>query len=79
MKLGQVVYLYLEQLENYTLKIMKKYLEIYPKTWKNHGNIMEFYQTEKVGTLLIVVRSFKCLFKFILTSWKCKTEQWRRQ
>ena len=30
---------------------MKKYLEIYPKTWKNHGNIMEFCQTEKVGTL----------------------------
>ena len=33
---------------------MKKYLEIYPKTWKNHGNIMEFCQTEKVITLYIV-------------------------
>ena len=32
---------------------MKKYLEIYPKTWKNHGNIMEFCQTKKVGTLLL--------------------------
>ena len=32
---------------------MKKYLEIYPKTRKNHGNIMEFCQTEKVGTLLL--------------------------
>ena len=30
---------------------MKKYLEIYLKTWKNHGNIMEFCQSEKVGTL----------------------------
>ena len=31
---------------------MKKYLEIYfKKTWKNHGNIMEFCQSEKVGTL----------------------------
>ena len=24
------------------------------KTWKNHGNIMEFCQSEKVGTLKIV-------------------------
>ena len=30
---------------------MKKYPEIYLKTWKNHGNIMEFCQSEKVGTL----------------------------
>ena len=30
---------------------MKKYLEIYQKTWKNHGNIMEFCQSGKVGTL----------------------------
>ena len=30
---------------------MKKYLEIYLKTWKSHGNIMEFCQSEKVGTL----------------------------
>ena len=34
---------------------MKKYLEIYPKTWKNHGNIMEFCQSEKVGTLCKVI------------------------
>ena len=34
---------------------MKKYLEIYPKTWKNHGNIMEFCQTKKVGTLNLIV------------------------
>ena len=51
MKLNKVVHLYLEQLENYTLKIMKKYLEIYQKTWKNHENIMEFCQSGKVGTL----------------------------
>ena len=30
---------------------MKKYLEIYLKAMKNHGNIMEFCQSEKVGTL----------------------------
>ena len=31
---------------------MKKYLEICFKiTWKNHGNIMEFCQSGKVGTL----------------------------
>ena len=51
MKLSKVVHLYLEQLENYTSKIMKKYLEIYQNTWKNHGNIMEFCQSGKVGTL----------------------------
>ena len=41
MKFKKVVHLYLEQLENYTLKIMKKYLEIYQKklekSWKYHG------------------------------------------
>ena len=31
---------------------MEKYLEIYFKTWKNHGNIMEFCQSEKVRTLI---------------------------
>ena len=33
---------------------MKKYLEIYLKTWKNHENIMEFCQSEKVGTLNVI-------------------------
>ena len=47
MKLSKVVHLYLEQLENYTLKIMKKYLEINQKTWKYHG----ICQSRKVGTL----------------------------
>ena len=30
---------------------MKKYLEIDFKNLENHGNIMEFCQSEKVGTL----------------------------
>ena len=52
MKLNKFAYLYSKPLGNHTLKIMKKYLEIYyKKTWKNHGNIMEFCQSEKVGTL----------------------------
>ena len=50
-KLNKFAYLYSKPLGNHTLKIMKKYLEIYLKTWKNHGNIMEFSQSEKVGTL----------------------------
>ena len=33
---------------------MKKYLEIYLKSWKNHGNITEFCQSGKVGTLIIL-------------------------
>ena len=53
MKLNKFAYLYSKPLGNHTLKIMKKYLEIYLKTWKNHGNIMEFCQSEKVGTLVI--------------------------
>ena len=58
MKLSKSAYLYSKPLGNHTLKIMKKYLEIYLKTWKNHGNIMEFCQSEKVGTLytLFVVK-----------------------
>ena len=51
MKLNKFAYLCSKPLGNRTLKIMKKYLEIYWKTWKNHGNIMEFCQSEKVGTL----------------------------
>ena len=52
MKLKKVVHLYFKKLGKYTLKIMKKYLEIYQKTWKNQGNIMEFCQAGKVGTLI---------------------------
>ena len=51
MKLNKFAYLCSKPLGNRTLKIIKKYLEIYWKTWKNHGNIMEFCQSEKVGTL----------------------------
>ena len=53
MKLNKFAYLYSKPLGNHTLKIMKKYLELYLKTWKNHRNIMEFCQSEKVGTLSI--------------------------
>ena len=52
MKLNKFAYLYSKPLRNHTLKIMKKYLEIYLKTWKSHGNIMKFCQYGKVGTLI---------------------------
>ena len=51
MKLNKFAYLYSKPLGNHTLKIMKKHLEIYFKNLENHGNIMEFCQSEKVGTL----------------------------
>ena len=54
MKLSKFAYLYSKPLGNHTLKIMKKYLEIYLKTWKNHGNIMEFCQSGKWEPWLIV-------------------------
>ena len=57
MKLNMFAYLYSKPLGNHTLKIMKKYLEIYYKTWKNHGNIMEFCQSEKVGTLNVDIHT----------------------
>ena len=50
MKIGKFVDVNQNNLE-ITLKIMKKYLEIYWKTWKNHGKVMEFCKSEKVGTL----------------------------
>ena len=37
MKLNKFAYLYSKPLWNYTLKMKKKYLEIYLKTWKYHG------------------------------------------
>ena len=41
MKLNKFAYLYSKPLGNHTLKIMKKYLEIYlknlEKSWKYHG------------------------------------------
>ena len=55
MKLNKFANLYSKPLGNHTLKIMKIYLEIYLKTWKNHGNIMEFRQSEKVGTLIYLL------------------------
>ena len=59
MKLNKVVHLYLKYLGNYTLKIMEKIPGNLPKTWKNHGNIMEFCQSGKVGTLMNVDLSFE--------------------
>ena len=37
MKLYKFTYLYSKLLRDHTLKMMKKYLEIYLKTWKYHG------------------------------------------
>ena len=46
MKLNK--FAYLKPLGNHTLKIMKKIPgNLLKKTWKNHGNIMEFCQSEK--------------------------------
>ena len=51
MKLNKFAYLYIQNHSEIILGNTWKYLEIYQKTWKNHGNIMEFCQSEKVGTL----------------------------
>ena len=51
MKLNNFAYLYSKPLGNQTLKKMKNAWKFTLKTWKNHGNIMEFRQSEKVGTL----------------------------
>ena len=48
MKLNKFAYLYSKPLGNHNEKIPGNLLK---KTWKNHGNIMEFCQSEKVGTL----------------------------
>ena len=39
---------------------MKKIPGNFLKTWKNHGNIMEFGQSEKVGTLPVGWELFSC-------------------
>ena len=49
MKINNFVYLYSKPLGNHTLKIMKK---IPGNLLKRPGNIMEFCQSEKEGTLL---------------------------
>ena len=46
MKLSKFAYLYSKPLGNHTLKIMKKYLEIYFEK-KKPGKIMDFCQSEK--------------------------------
>ena len=50
-KLNKFAYLYSKPLGNHTLKIMKILPGNLLKTRKSHGNIMEFCQSEKVGTL----------------------------
>ena len=55
MKLNKVVHLYLKQLWNYTLKIVKKYLEIDQKPWKIMEISWNFISPESgnpVNTLL---------------------------
>ena len=51
MKLNKFAYLYSKPLGNHTLKIMKK---IPGNSLKKPGNIMEFCQSEKVGTLDLI-------------------------
>ena len=56
MTLNKFAYLYSKPLGNHTLKIMKKIPgNLLKKTWKNHGNIIEFCKSEKVGTLSVVL------------------------
>ena len=62
MQLDKFADLYSKQLGNHTLEIMKKIPgNLLQKTWKNHGNIMEFCQSGKVGTLNI--KQFLLLLK----------------
>ena len=79
MKLKKFAYLYSKPLGNHTLKIMKKIPGNLLKIWKNHGNIMEFCWSEKVGTLRsepfsivteLVVRFGKGTFIFGAISFK---------
>ena len=53
MKLDKFADLYQKQLGNHTLKIIKIPGNLLKKTLKNHGNIIEFCQSGKVGTLLL--------------------------
>ena len=60
MKCNKFTYLYSKPLGNHTVKIMKKIPgNLLKKTWKNHGNIMEFCQFKKVGTLQLTCNSRK--------------------
>ena len=52
MKMGKFRDVNKNNLEN-TLKMMEEYLEIYLKSWENHGKVMKFFQSRKVGTLLL--------------------------
>ena len=52
MKLNKFAYLYSKpNFKSYFKNNGKNTWKFTLKTWKNHGNIMEFCQSEKVGTL----------------------------
>ena len=70
MKFNKFAYLHSKPLGNHTLKIMEKIPgNLLKKTWKNHGNIMEFCQSEKVGTLCMASPPYlmKSLVEFPIT------------
>ena len=83
MKLNNFAYLYSNPLGNHSLKIMKKIPgNLLKKTWKNHGNIMEFCQSEKVGTLgkrlVVLVAQSRVDFhveKFLNETFKCQLHE----
>ena len=58
MKLNKFAYLYSKPLGNHTLKIMKKYLEIYfknlEKSWKYHG-ILSVRKSGNPGTVKVTI------------------------
>ena len=50
MKLNKFAYLYSKSLGNHDFKNNAKIPgNLLKKTWKNHGNIIEFFQSKKVG------------------------------
>ena len=71
MKLNKFAYLYPKPLGNHTFKVMKKIPgNLLKKPVKNHGNIMEFCQSEKVGTLLSDLQTSVTCLRFIYTERK---------
>ena len=72
MTLNKFAYLYSKPLGNHTLKIMKKILgNLLKKAWKNHGNIMEFCKSEKVGTLITFSSYDSVFLNVVLSSGIC--------
>ena len=59
--------LHSKPLGNHTLKNNEKNTWKFTlKTWKNHGNIMEFCQSEKVGTLVLPIEAFNIILLKIM-------------